>query len=91
MMRILLSRENLSLNYIRITIDLDYPNQSNRVHPMNSMGSAVAKRAEKELGSPTLNIEVRQMDGDCMSQERFEKILSFFVDKCFDRAGKPRQ
>ncbi len=56
--------------------------------PMRSMGSVVAERAEKELGIPVLNLEGRKMDKDYMSQERFEKILSFFIDKCFDWAGK---
>lgn len=58
--------------------------------PMNSMGSVTADRAEKELHIPTLNFEGRQMDKDYMSQERFDEILSTFIDKCFDRAGKPR-
>ncbi len=59
--------------------------------PMNSMGSMIAERGEKELGIPTLNLDGRYLDSDYMSQERFEEILSAFIDKCFDRAGKPRQ
>ncbi len=58
---------------------------------MRGMGSVVSERAEKELGIPTLNIEGRQQDRDYMSQERFDEILSSFIDKCLDWAGKPRQ
>ncbi len=59
--------------------------------PMRGMGSEVAERAEKELGIPTLNVEGRQIDRAYMSQGQFEEILLPFIDKCFDRAGKPRQ
>ncbi len=59
--------------------------------PMNSMGTMVAERAEKELGIPTLNFIGRQMDKDFMSLSQFEETLSPFVDKCFEWAGKPRQ
>ncbi len=58
---------------------------------MRGMGSAVAERAEKELGIPTLNIEGRILDPDYMTQEQFDETLSAFIDKCFDWAGKPRQ
>ncbi len=58
--------------------------------PMNSMGSVVAERAEKELGIPTLNLQVRYMDPDYMSKERFEEVVSPFIDKCFEWAIKPR-
>ncbi|MBI4317229.1 MAG: 2-hydroxyacyl-CoA dehydratase [Chloroflexi bacterium] len=59
--------------------------------PGRGMGSVLAERADKELGIPTLNLEGRYLDRDYMSQERFEEILSTFIDQCFDRAGKPRQ
>ncbi len=59
--------------------------------PMRSMGSVVAERAEKELGIPTLNLEGRILDKDYMTQEQFEQIMSPFIDKCFNRAGKLRQ
>ncbi len=59
--------------------------------PMRGMGSVIAERADKELGIPTLNFEGRYLDRDYMTQEHFEEILSAFIDKCFDRAGKPRQ
>ncbi len=59
--------------------------------PMRGMGSVVAERAEKEQGIPVLNIEARYLDRDYMSQEKFDEILSTFIDKCFDWAGKPRQ
>ncbi len=59
--------------------------------PMRGMGTALSDRAEKELGIPILNIEGRQIDKDYMTEEKFEEILSPFIDKCFDWAGKPRQ
>ncbi len=59
--------------------------------PMMSMGSVLADRAEKELGIPTLNLEGRLLEKEYMTQEKFDEILSSFIDKCFDWAGKPRQ
>lgn len=59
--------------------------------PGRGMGTVVADRAEMELGIPTIEIEGRYLEDDFLSQERFEEILSTFIDKCFDRAGKPRQ
>ncbi len=58
--------------------------------PMITMGAIVAERAEKELGIPTVNFQGRYLDQDFMSQERFDEILSTFIDKSFDQAGKPR-
>ncbi len=59
--------------------------------PMRGMSSVVAERAEKELGIPTLSLEARQMEKGYMRQEQFDEIMSSFIDKCFDWAGKPRQ
>ncbi len=59
--------------------------------PMMSMGSVLSDRAEKELGIPTLNLEGRLLEKEYMTQEKFDEILSPFIDKCFDWAGRPRQ
>ncbi len=59
--------------------------------PILGIGGMLAERAEKELGIPVLNIEGRQLDQDYMTQGQFDEILSTFIDKCFDWAGKPRQ
>ncbi len=59
--------------------------------PMRGLGSMLEERAKKELGIPILNIEGRQLDKDYMTQEKFDEILSPFIDKCFDWTGRPRQ
>ncbi len=59
--------------------------------PILGIGRMLSERAEKELGIPVLNVERRQLDKDYMTEEKFEEILSPFVDKCFEWAGKPRQ
>ncbi len=59
--------------------------------PHRSLGTMVAERAEKELGIPTLNIEGRLQDRDYMSIEQFDEILTPFIAKCLEWAGKRRQ
>ncbi len=59
--------------------------------PVLGLGSMLAERAEKELGIPVFNVEGRLLDKEYRSQEQWDEILSPFIDKCFDRAGKPRQ
>ncbi len=59
--------------------------------PVQGIGSVLAGRAEKELGIPVFNVEGRLLDKEYRSQEQWDEILSSFVDKCFDWAGRPRQ
>lgn len=59
--------------------------------PIVGIGGMLAERAEKELGIPVLNLVGRTLDQTFMTQGQFDEILSTFIDKCFDRAGRPRQ
>ncbi len=59
--------------------------------PVLGIGSILAERAEKELGIPVFNVEGRLLDKEYRSQEQWDEILSAFIDKCFDWAGRPRQ